>query len=133
MFSITKKLTFAAAHRLNGVKKCENVHGHNYGVEITLGSDDLNKHDMVLNFDQFIYIEQWIDEHWDHAYLSAANTDQLNLAMFKKVFFLGGKPTAERMARCLFRAAQDIFEPTGVTVLSVTISETATCSATYSE
>ena len=37
MFEVTVEQTFAAGHALREYKgKCENVHGHNYRVQITV-------------------------------------------------------------------------------------------------
>ena len=37
MFEVSAEQTFAAAHALRGYKgKCENVHGHNYRLRVTL-------------------------------------------------------------------------------------------------
>ena len=43
MFEISVDYSFAAGHALRGYKgKCENVHGHNYKVRVTLAGDKLN-------------------------------------------------------------------------------------------
>ena len=37
MFEVTVEETFAAGHALRGYRgKCENVHGHNYRVQLTM-------------------------------------------------------------------------------------------------
>ena len=42
MFEVSVEYTFAAGHALRGYKgKCENVHGHNYKVQLTLAASSL--------------------------------------------------------------------------------------------
>ena len=37
MFEVTVQQTFAAGHALRNYRgKCENVHGHNYRIEVTV-------------------------------------------------------------------------------------------------
>ena len=44
MFEISVDYSFAAGHALREYKgKCENVHGHNYKVRVTLAGDKLNR------------------------------------------------------------------------------------------
>ena len=43
MFQVSVEETFSAGHALRGYKgKCENVHGHNYRVQITLEGPELD-------------------------------------------------------------------------------------------
>ena len=43
MFEVTVEHTFAAGHALRGYHgKCENTHGHNYRVRLTLRGRDLD-------------------------------------------------------------------------------------------
>jgi len=44
MFEITVDYSFAAGHALRGYKgKCENVHGHNYKVQVTIEANFLEQ------------------------------------------------------------------------------------------
>ncbi|MBZ5515945.1 MAG: 6-carboxytetrahydropterin synthase [Acidobacteriia bacterium] len=52
MFEISVEYSFAAGHALRGYKgKCENVHGHNYRVRITVAGDQLNSIGLLMEGD----------------------------------------------------------------------------------
>lgn len=136
MNKVTKQFRFEAAHRLlNYQGKCANLHGHSYLVEITYGAESLVR-DMVLDFDKISEtIGQWIKENLDHGMI--LSSDDLSLMNFgaselQKMFCVSGNPTAERIAQLIHNVASSSVCH-GVTVLSVTVHETQTCSATYSK
>ncbi len=145
MFSITKQLkNFSAAHRL--VKdyqgKCQHLHGHNYAIEVTLSSQQLNQYDFVIDFDLIkTHFDQWIQTHWDHVTL-VSDIDK-SLIQFLETeqqnFFLipGGKnTTVECLAKFLYHQFQCILQSlndTRIQLTSVRLFESETASALYSE
>ena len=51
MYSITVESTFSSAHNLREYTgKCEELHGHNWKVEVVVSQDKLDKAGMVLDF-----------------------------------------------------------------------------------
>jgi 6-pyruvoyltetrahydropterin/6-carboxytetrahydropterin synthase len=51
MFRVTVEETFAAGHALRGYRgKCENVHGHNYKVRVSLEGPALNPIGLLVDF-----------------------------------------------------------------------------------
>ena len=51
MYEVTVENTFAAGHYLRDYKgKCENPHGHNYKVRVTLRGAELDKAGLLLDF-----------------------------------------------------------------------------------
>ena len=51
MFEIEIDRSFAAAHQLKGYEgDCRNLHGHNYGVTVTVVADKLNDIGIALDF-----------------------------------------------------------------------------------
>ena len=51
MFEVTVEETFAAGHALRGYRgKCENVHGHNYRVQLTLEGPELDAVGLLVDF-----------------------------------------------------------------------------------
>jgi len=118
MYSIKVEAYFSAAHNLRGYKgKCEELHGHNWKVELTAAKDKLDKTGMVLDFK---YLKQKLDNvlaKLDHKYLN-------NTSYFKKV-----NPTSENIARYIY----DAIKRQGLKLKSVTVWENATCSTTYAE
>src|SRR5512140_264010 len=51
MFQVTVEEEFAAGHALRGYKgKCENPHGHNYKVQVTLEGEQLDDIGLLYDF-----------------------------------------------------------------------------------
>lgn len=51
MYTVRVSRTFSAAHAIKGMgSKCEAVHGHNYRVEVAVGSEELRPPGMVADF-----------------------------------------------------------------------------------
>ena len=51
MFEVSVEETFAAGHSLRNYRgKCENVHGHNYRVQITVEGEELNSIGLLIDF-----------------------------------------------------------------------------------
>ena len=51
MFEVTVEDSFAAGHYLRNYKgKCENPHGHNYKIRVTLAGAELDKAGLLLDF-----------------------------------------------------------------------------------
>jgi 6-pyruvoyltetrahydropterin/6-carboxytetrahydropterin synthase len=51
MFEVTVDDCFAAGHYLRNYKgKCENPHGHNYKIRVTLAGAELDKAGLLLDF-----------------------------------------------------------------------------------
>ena len=91
MFEISAEQTFAAGHALRGYKgKCENVHGHNYRVRVTLEGERLNPIGLLYDFVDLKRLMKDIIEYWDHRFINDLPPfDVLN-------------PTAENMAKWFF-------------------------------
>ena len=53
MFEVSVEQTFAAGHALRNYHgKCENVHGHNYKVRITVQGEKLDDNGLLVDFVQ---------------------------------------------------------------------------------
>ena len=51
MFEVSVEQTFAAGHALRNYKgKCENVHGHNFKVQVTIEGERLDDTGMLVDF-----------------------------------------------------------------------------------
>ena len=51
MFEVSVEQTFAAGHALRNYKgKCENVHGHNFRVQVTIEGERLDETGMLVDF-----------------------------------------------------------------------------------
>ncbi len=51
MYELKVTTRFAAAHQLNMVgEKCENLHGHNWKIEVYVGGEKLNSAGVLMDF-----------------------------------------------------------------------------------
>lgn len=118
MFSVKVEENFSSAHNLRGYKgKCEELHGHNWKVEVVVSQDKLNKTGMVLDFKYLKLKLNKVLERLDHKYLN-------NLPYFKKV-----NPTSENIAKYIY----DCLKAQVLHLQSVTVWENSTSLATYEE
>lgn len=69
MYKIKKRLEISAAHRLtlDYESKCQNLHGHNWIIEIYLKSETLDDNGMVMDF---THIKKQISDKLDHHYIN---------------------------------------------------------------
>lgn len=69
MYTVKKTLEISAAHqlKLDYESKCENLHGHNWMIDIYLRSEDLDNNGMVMDF---TIIKKRINEKMDHKNLN---------------------------------------------------------------
>lgn len=96
--TITFSRVFSAAHRLwNDESKCRNIHGHNYGVEITINAQgELTPQGFVVPFD---VVKREVD-FFDHS-LILDEADPLAgpiRALALNVILIEGAPSTERLA-----------------------------------
>jgi 6-pyruvoyltetrahydropterin/6-carboxytetrahydropterin synthase len=116
MYSIKVEANFSAAHNLRGYKgKCEELHGHNWKIEVEAAQDKLDKTGMVLDFK---YLKERLNavlERLDHKYLN-------RIPYFKKA-----NPTSENIAKYIY----DRLKSKISNIQSVTVWENSTSSATY--
>lgn len=99
MYRVRVRRTFSAAHAIRGHGKCENVHGHNYRVEVELSADELAPPGIVFDFTELRAVLDGIVP--DHVMLN------------EKFDF---NPTAENLARWFFDRLAADYPVTGVTV-----------------
>ena len=120
MFEITVEYSFAAGHALRGYKgKCENVHGHNYKVQVTVAGEQLNPTGLFMDFVELRAAIKAAVERLDHRFLNDLPPfDQLN-------------PSAENLAKYFWEKIEPQAQAQGVRVEAVTIWETDITSATY--
>src|SRR5512140_2508560 len=67
MYEVTVEDTFAAGHYLRNYRgKCENPHGHNYKVRITLRGAELDKAGLLLDFKDLKLVLKPVVDYLDH-------------------------------------------------------------------
>lgn len=112
--------------------KCRHLHGHSVKASITVAAPDLNEQGMVCDFaDISAVVTHFIDAELDHNLL--LHRDDPLVPVLEKTGerfrLLNEHPTAEYLAKLIFRYTQE----QGLNVQSVTLWETASACATYSE
>lgn len=119
MFELKILTHFAAAHQLRMVaKKCENLHGHNWKVEVCVSGDALNSWGVLMDFGELkVHVAEVIDT-LDHKFLN-------ELPFFK------GNPSSENIAVYIAQALAAKLEGTDVRVSRVTTWESDDACATY--
>lgn len=120
MFEISVEYSFAAGHALRGYKgKCENVHGHNYKVQVTLAGEQLNNIGLLMDFVELRAAIKVLVERLDHRFLN-------DLPPFDRL-----NPSAENLAKFFWDELEPKVRAAGLRVQAVTLWETDTTSATY--
>jgi len=116
MFEVTVEDTFAAGHYLRNYKgKCENPHGHNYKIRVTLAGAELDKAGLLLDFKDLREVMKHVIDRLDHQMINDIEP------------FTVLNPSAENLARLRSVTAGR------VRVKDVTVFETDTTTARYSE
>ncbi len=71
MYEVAVEKTFAAGHALRNYKgKCENVHGHNYRVRVTLESERLSSNGLLIDFVDLKKHLMSIIDRLDHQFMN---------------------------------------------------------------
>jgi 6-pyruvoyltetrahydropterin/6-carboxytetrahydropterin synthase len=119
MFEVSVEETFSAGHSLRQYRgKCENVHGHNYRVQVTVEGEELNSIGLLVDFADVKRLIREIVARLDHQFLN-------DLAPFDAI-----NPSAENMARYFYdEISRGI--ASGPRIREVKIWETDITSATY--
>jgi len=123
MFQVSVEETFSSGHALRGYKgKCENPHGHNYRVQVTLEGPQLDNIGLLVDFAQLKQVIRGIIARLDHQFLN-------DLEPFTTV-----NPSAENMAKYFYDELTGQLKglPPGARVTDIVIWETDTASAKYS-
>jgi 6-pyruvoyltetrahydropterin/6-carboxytetrahydropterin synthase len=122
MFEISVEETFSSGHALRGYRgKCENPHGHNYRVRMTVQGPQLDSIGLLCDFTNIKRMLREIIGTLDHQFLN-------NLAAFETV-----NPSAENLAKYFHDETARQMEqlPNSPRIKQITVWETDECSATY--
>jgi 6-pyruvoyltetrahydropterin/6-carboxytetrahydropterin synthase len=122
MYDLTVESQFAAAHQLRGYKgKCEQLHGHNWRVQVTVSSSKLDDTGIVLDFHELKSIVREIISSLDHSFLN-------------EVFpFTEINPSSENIAKWIYESFKKKIKKKNCNISSVSVWESETSSATYYE
>ena len=110
----------AAAHQLRNFHgKCENLHGHNWKIEVYVTGKDLEENGILVDFRQIKQATQEVINELDHRFLN-------DLQYFKEV-----NPSSENIARHIFDSVGKLLNNDRVRVSRVTAWESDSACATY--
>ncbi len=123
IWRLTVRSEFSAGHALRHYEgKCENVHGHNFGVEVTVQGEKLHeKVEYLLDFKQIKNNLKVVLEGLDHKVLN--NTPPFDVI----------NPTSENLAQYIWQQLDAVFTDETASVYSVSVSEKSAQTATYLE
>ena len=124
MFELKVKTRFAGAHQLTMVgQKCENLHGHNWHIEVCVTGEKLNSAGVLADFgDIKKAVRAIVKGELDHKFLN-------DLKMFE-----GVQPTSERIAVYIAQRVQTLLDQgpnEGINVSRVMAWESDDACATF--
>jgi len=120
MYEITVTSHFSGAHRLRYLRgKCEELHGHNWKVEVSVVSNRLGKDGVVIDFGVLKQKLGKVLKPLDHTYLNDLG------------FFSRSEPSSENIAKYIFDRLRGELKGHPGTLKKVTAWESETSSATY--
>ncbi len=121
MFELKVVTHFAAAHQLKMVaEKCENLHGHNWKIEVFVVGEKLNKAGVLMDFGELKVHVKEVIERMDHRFLNEL-----------EAFNDENPPSSENVACYIARELQKKINGNSIRVSRVTAWESENACATY--
>ncbi len=120
-FEVMIERNFSSAHQLRGYQgKCENLHGHNYRVEIYARGRELNNIGLLVDFVELKAAADDVVNYLDHRNLNDLEPfdEELN-------------PSAENIAQFILERVASRLSDGRVQIYKVRCFETPTTVATY--
>ncbi len=113
---------FSAAHSLEGYDgDCAGIHGHNWDITVCIKCTRLNHLGMGVDFRDVRKVVTNVLERLDHSHLNT-------LPEFER-----RNPTAENIARLLFRETAARLDAQDIKVAKIKVFESPGCGASYRE
>jgi 6-pyruvoyltetrahydropterin/6-carboxytetrahydropterin synthase len=122
MFEVSVRGEFSAAHRLREYEgRCEQLHGHNWRVEVVVAAEELDHRGIAIDFKVLKGLLARALDRLDHGYLN-------ELPPFDRM-----NPTCEQIARYLYRQIEAALPSSAVRMERVRVWESARASCCYRE
>lgn len=123
MYRLKVKDHFSSAHYLRNYQgACENLHGHNWMVEVVVEGEKLNEIEILIDFKDLKKILKEVLSELDHRLIN------------ELPYFQEKNPSSENIAKFIFeRVKEKLKSYPNIRVKEVTVFETEKASATYSE
>ncbi len=120
MFELKIITHFAAAHQLKMVaEKCENLHGHNWKIEVCVAGKTLNSAGVLIDFGVLKTHLSQIMTTLDHKFLNELD------------YFHNNNPSSENIAVYIANALQKKIDNPSIKVTHVTAWESENACASY--
>ena len=120
-FEVMIERNFSSAHQLRGYKgKCENLHGHNYKIEIYARGRELDNIGLLVDFGELKQAADEVVQYLDHRNINELPPFDVEL-----------NPSAENLARYILERVAARVGDERVQVYKVRCYETPTSVATY--
>ena len=120
LFEVMIERNFSSAHQLRGYKgKCENLHGHNYRIEIFARGNELDNLGLLVDFVELKAAADEVVQYLDHR-----NINELEP-------FVELQPSAENLAKYILERIAGKVDDGRVQIYKVRCFETPTSVATY--
>lgn len=111
---------FSAAHNLRNFRgKCEQLHGHNWKIEIVVRGNQLDESGVLVDFGEVKAVTRELLQGVDHVYLN------------ELPFFRENNPSSENIARYLFEGLERRLGNRNRWLFSVSAWESADACATF--
>ncbi|MFL6214772.1 MAG: 6-carboxytetrahydropterin synthase QueD [Blastocatellia bacterium] len=121
MYEVMIEEEFSAAHALRGYRgKCENLHGHNWKVEVYVRGERLDAVGMLVDFKELKTATRRVMQYLDHQ-----NLNEL------KPFDVEMNPSSEHLAGFILHKVGEQINSDQVHVFKVRVWETPSTCATY--
>ena len=122
MYKLTIRTSFAAAHNLiNYQGDCENLHGHNWKVDVAVTARELDKAGLGIDFKVLKSEANVVINELDHKYLN------------ENPAFVSVSPSSENISRFLYYRLSERLNNDNIKVESVAVWESDNASACYYE
>jgi len=122
MFNLTIRTSFAAAHNLiNYQGDCENLHGHNWKVEVSVIAQNLDKAGLGIDFKVLKREAGAVIKELDHKYIN------------ENPAFENISPSSEHISKYLYHRISERINNDNIKVASITVWESENASACYYE
>lgn len=122
MYNLTIRTSFAAAHNLiNYQGDCENLHGHNWKVEVTVSANELDQAGLGIDFKLLKKEAGGVINELDHKYIN------------ENPAFSSISPSSEHIARYLYQRISERINSDNIRVTAITVWESDNASACYYE
>ena len=120
MYELKVISKFAAAHQLAMVtEKCENLHGHNWKIEVHVAGSKLNEWGVLVDFGEIKCHLSDVMDTLDHKFLN-------NIEAFRDV-----NPSSENIAKYIADRMQSRLTDPSIQVSRVRVWESDDACATY--